>query len=130
MKKVLFAISAVLLALTLASCEVDTSKVTVTVTDLEGNAIADRNVFYTDLASVIIGIAMPDPDAPLKEDNDDHLRYGSTNANGTVTFHYTLAVSSLVYYFFVYDEGSNEWLEQSVKLKKGYNSEITFQVNK
>ena len=130
MKKILFFASAILLAFTFASCEVDTSKVTVTVTDLNGEPINNRNVYYTDLASVIIGVAMPDPAAPLEDDNENHLRYGSTNAQGTVTFTYSLAVNSLDYYYFVYDEGSNEWLSKSVHLKKGYNKEIAFQVNK
>ena len=130
MKKTIFFLAAIFVALSFASCEVDTSKVTVTVTDMNGNPIADRNIYYTDLASVIIGVALPDPDAPLKDENDNELPHGTTNAQGVVTFTYSLAVSNLHYFFYVYDDGANQWLEKSLKLKRGYNSEIAFQVNK
>ncbi|MBQ3673833.1 MAG: hypothetical protein II928_05105 [Paludibacteraceae bacterium] len=129
MKKVLFVLAACLtIALGFTSCNSGIAKVTVEVKDFDNNPIADRKVYYTDLASVIIGIALPDPNAPIKENNDDHLCYGTTGPQGTVTFEYNIW-GDLIYYFYVYDEGANQWREQHVTLKKGYVKELSFQIN-
>ena len=129
MKKVLFVLAACLtIALGFTSCNSGIAKVTVEVKDFDNNPIADRKVYYTDLASVIIGIALPDPNAPIEENNDDHLCYGTTGPQGTVTFEYNIW-GDLIYYFYVYDEGANQWREQHVTLKKGYVKELSFQIN-
>ena len=129
MKKVLFALAALVMAFSFTGCKEGTAKVIVSVTDLENQPIEGRKVYYTDLASVIIGAVLPDPNAPLEEDNEEHLSYGKTNAQGTVTFEYSL-IGDLIYYFYVYDEGSNQWKDDQVTLKKGYVKEINFKVNK
>ena len=129
MKKVLFVLAACLtIAFGFTSCNSGVAKVTVEVKDFDNNPIEGRKVYYTDLASVIIEGVLPDPNAPLEEDNDAHLRYGTTGPQGTVTFEYNIW-GDLLYFFYVYDEGSNQWREQHVTLKKGYVKELSFQVN-
>lgn len=130
MKKVLFVTAAIALAFSFASCKVETSKVTVSVVDLENNPINDREVYYTDMASIIIGTFAPDPNAPLMEDDGDSMSFGRTNAQGTVTFSFDLGVENLDYYFFVLDEGTNQYLSETVHLKRGNNAEVEFKVNR
>ena len=135
MKKFGLLLQMALLGLLFASCTVETSKVTVTVTDLKDNPIANRKVFYTDMASNIIGAIIVDPNAPFKTEEeaakDAELSYGSTNAQGTVTFKFDLGVKKLTYYFYVLDEGSNQWSSKAIEVKRGSDyDDIVFKVNK
>lgn len=129
MKKLLF-FAASILVLALAGCKVETSKVTVSVRDTNGNPIEGRRVYYDDLASSILDILAPDPEAPLTGSDERNLEFGVTNAQGVVTFSFNMSISNLNYYFYVFDKGSNQWHEKSLLVKRGYNSEVEFEVNK
>lgn len=126
-KAILLCLAAVALMFTFQSCKVETSKVTVYVEDQLGMPVANRYVLYTDLASTIIDTAIPDPTDPLGVDG---YSYAQTNTAGYVTINIELAVKSLKYYFYVYDDGSKEWKEQSITLKRGENAELEFVVNR
>ncbi|MBR5677570.1 MAG: hypothetical protein IKX20_05480 [Paludibacteraceae bacterium] len=131
MKKVLFIVAACLtLALGFTSCKIETSEVTVSVTDMDGNPINNREVYYTDMASVIIAGLTPDPNTPVVGPDGEYLEFGRTNAQGTVTFVFYLGVENLDYYFYVLDEGSRQWKDATVHLKRGKNAEVSFKLNK
>lgn len=130
MKKASFILAALLAAFTFASCTVDTSKVKVTVVDQDNQPVADRKVYYTDLASAIISAALPDPTEPLRNDEGVELEHRTTNASGQTTFTFSLGVSSLTYYFYVPDEGADTWVLKSLKVKRGDTQELTIEVNK
>ena len=66
-KYLLIAVACLSLVLGFSSCKVENSQVTVSVTDTEGAPVANRKVYYIDLASSIIDIFTPDPTDPLKE---------------------------------------------------------------
>ena len=128
MKKILFALLAVL-TLVLTGCKIDNAKVTVSVKDTAGNPVADRYVFYTDKISAITDLVLPSPEAMLEGD-DGTWQYGSTNAQGTVTFNIIMVVPSLTYEFVVYDLGNGDPIIKEVKVKRGEANEVEFEVNK
>ncbi len=130
MKKLTFIASALLMVLCFASCEVDTSKVTVTVVDQENNPVADRKVYNIDMASAIIAAALPSPEQPLMDSDGTELDHRTTNAQGTTTFTFSLATKNLIYYFYVPDEGADTWVVKSLKVERGAEQEITIEVNK
>jgi len=130
MKKILLVVAACMtIAMGFTSCKVETSEVTVNVTDRDGFPIANREVYYTDMASVIVSGLTPDPSTPITGSDGEELAYGKTDAFGTVTFRFDLAVENLDYYFYVFDEGSRQWRDKTVHLRRGKNAEITFEVN-
>lgn len=126
-KSILFCLAAAALMFTFQACSVKTSKVTVSVYDTAHEPVANRYVLYTDLATSIFDIAIPDPTDPLGVEG---YEYAQTNAQGIVTINIDLAVKSLKYYFYVYDEGSKQWKDQTVTVKKGDDIDIEFEVNK
>ena len=128
MKKTLFILTA-LLAVVFTGCKVETSEVTVSVVDTEGNPMANRDILYTDLASVILDATLPSPES-LLTGIPEGWEYASTNAQGVVTIKIDMSVSKLTYYFEVFDYGSNKWVEEKLKLKKGEKAEVNFVVNK
>ena len=131
-KYLLIAVACLSLVLGFSSCKVENSQVTVSVTDTEGAPVANRKVYYVDLASSIIDIFTPDPTDPLKEDDErlEEVDYVVTNAQGTVTFNIPLMVKSLDFYFYVFDEGSRQWQEKTVKIHRGVNADVEFVVNR
>lgn len=128
MKKTLFILTA-MLAVVFTSCEVKTSEVTVSVVDTEGNPMNNREVLYTDMASLILDAALPSPES-LVTGIPEGWEYATTNAQGIVTLKIDLGVKKLTYYFEVFDYGSNKWVENKLELKKGENAEVEFVVNK
>ena len=129
MKKLFFALLSVL-AIAFTSCKVDDATVTVSVKDTAGNPVANRAVFYTDQASLILGSVLPPSPTELLLLDDESWEYVETNKQGTVTFKVLLAAAKTEFYFLVYDEGSNQWIEKDVILQRGVNDEIEFEVNK
>ena len=128
MKKILFVLAACMtLALGFTSCKLETAKITIAVTDLQNNPIADRPIYWTTEAAVYASLITPAPDAPLRDTEVEDLSYMETNAQGIVT---TEIVAGLQYCYLVKDLGSNQWQSQVVKLQGGEEKEITFKVNK
>lgn len=130
MKKVLFALLAVI-AIAFTSCKIENAKVTLTVQDTAGAPVANRNVFYIDKASYILGAVLPPTPTELITGLDESgWEYVQTNQAGTVTFNVPMAVAHANYYFEVFDEGSNQWVEKEITLVRGQNELIEFTVNK
>lgn len=130
MKKVFFVFLSVL-AIVLTSCKFENTNVTVSVQDTEGAPVANRMVFYTDQASLILDVVLPPtPDELIGVEEGGSWLYVTTNKQGTVTFPIVMGVAKLKYYFIVFDEGSNQWVEKEVTLQRGVNETIEFEVNK
>lgn len=130
MKKVLFALAALVMAVCFTSCEVDTAKVTVTVVNEDGEPVSGRKVYAVDLITAISESALPSPLDPLVDEDGEEYNYRTTGANGTTTFTFTLATRSLTYYFYVPDEGSNDWELKTLKVERGGKQELHIEVNK
>ncbi len=128
MKKITLVLVA-LLTLVFTGCKTEDSKVTVNVHDTLGVPVANRYVLYADYASIITEEILPSPEA-LLTDIPDYYEYAQTNAAGSVVIPMSLSVSKIKYYFTVFDEGSNKWIDKTVELKRGVNEEINFEVNK
>ncbi|MBR4564861.1 MAG: hypothetical protein IKO26_10470 [Paludibacteraceae bacterium] len=129
MKKFFFACLAVM-TIAFTSCKLDDATVIVTVKDKTGEPVANREIFYTDEASLVIGAVLPPSPTELIGLDDESWAYVETNKQGTVTFKVLMGVASLKHYFIVFDEGSKEWVEKTVTLQRGLNEEIEFEVNK
>jgi len=127
MKKVLFALLAVV-ALALTSCKFDNAHVSVYVSDEFELPVANRAVFYTDKASLIIGAVLPPTPDELIGMEDSSWEYVLTNQLGYAKFDVLMGVSSMKYYFIVYDEGTRGWKEKEVTLRRGENEDIEIQV--
>jgi len=128
MKKLTFVLVA-LLTLAFTGCKVETSKVTVSVTDKAGAPLADRYVFYADAVSVILDAAMPSPEE-LITDTSDAWEVASTNAQGVVELSINLGVNKLSYCFMTYDYGKLDWEMQTVELHRGKNADVVLKINK
>ena len=128
MKKLAFVLVA-LLTLAFTGCKVETSKVTVAVTDKAGVPLADRYVFYADVVSVALEELAPSPES-LITDTSDAWEVVSTNAQGTVEFNINLGVSKLKYYFMTYDYGKLDWEIKTVEMHRGKNEDIVLVINK
>ena len=130
MKKLMLALVAlVMVGISFTGCKVEKSEVTVSVYDVMGNPINNRAVLYTDAVSAALDTFIPSPES-LVTDIPDGMQYALTNAQGTVTIPFDLSVSKLTYYFYVFDEGSQKWLDKTVELVRGKNAEIKFEVNR
>lgn len=130
MKKVVFILLSVL-AIALTSCKYDNASVTVNVKDTAGAPVADRMVFYTDQASLIMDAVLPPtPEELLGLEEGSSWSHVETNKQGTVSFQIMMGVAKLKYYFIVFDLGSNQWVEKEVTLQRGLNEQIDFEVNK
>lgn len=129
MKKLFFALLSVL-AIAFTSCKLDDATVTVSVKDKLGDPVANRAVFYTDQASLILGSVLPPSPTELLLLDDESWEYVETNKQGTVTFKILMGVAKAQFYFLVFDEGSNQWEQKEVTLQRGLNEEIEFEVNK
>lgn len=131
MKKVLFVLAACMtLALGFTGCKkTKLADVEISVVDNQNNPVADRVVIYTDEVSTIISALVPDPSDPLKDEADwaEEINYVQTNAQGTVTLRNVIV--GINYVFYTYDDGSNQWLDKTIKIQEGKNS-VQFQVNK
>jgi len=130
MKKILFVFAALLtLAFGFTGCKTETADVEISVVDNNGAPVADRVVIYTDEVSTIIDALVPDPSDPLKDEEDwaEEIKYVRTGAQGTVILRNVIV--GINYIFYVYDDGSNQWLSQKLKIQKGKN-EVKFVVNK
>jgi len=127
MKKVFIALLAVA-AIALTSCKFDNAHVTVSVIDEFELPVANRAVFYTDKASLIIGAVLPPTPEELIGLGDSSWEYVTTNQLGYVTFDVLMGVSKMKYYFIVYDEGTRGWKEKEVELQRGKNEEIVIAV--
>ena len=133
MKKFLLIIAAIMtVTFGFTSCEIEKSEITVNVKNMDGNPVAERRVYWSDLAEDLVGTFAPDPDEPLKSDEqkEKELKYVVTNDKGTCVFEYTMAVKSMPMYFYVFDEGSRQWKSEYLNLKRGENATIEFKVNK
>ena len=128
MKKLAFVLVA-LLTLAFTGCKVETSKVTVAVTDKAGVPLADRYVFYADVVSATIEELAPSPQS-LITDTSDAWEVASTNAQGTVEFNIHLGVSKVNYYFMTYDYGKLDWEIKTVEMHRGKNEDIVLVINK
>ncbi|MBR3647425.1 MAG: carboxypeptidase regulatory-like domain-containing protein [Paludibacteraceae bacterium] len=130
MKKVFFVFLSVL-AIVLTSCKFENANVTVSVRDTEGAPVANRQVFYTDQASLILSVALPpSPEELLGIEETSAWEHVETNAQGTVSFQVMMGVAKLKYYFIVFDNGSKQWVQKEVTLQRGQNEQIDFEVNK
>ena len=118
-----------LLTLAFTGCKVETSKVTVAVTDKQDKPLADRYVFYADVVSVILDATMPSPEE-LITDTSDAWEVASTNAQGTVDLNINLGVAKLSYYFMTYDYGKMDWEIKTVELHRGQNADVVLKINK
>ena len=130
MKKVMFVLAAMCIALSFVGCEIRESKVKVYVVDQDNKPVADRVVYYDDLASAVIDAALPAPDEPLRDDQGRELAHQTTNAQGYTTFTLNYLSKSMPYTFYVWDYGSDKWMTKGLNAKAGENYEITLQVNK
>ena len=128
MKKIAFILVA-MVALAFTGCKVETSEVTVTVTDKSGNPLPDRYVFYADVVSVAIEELAPSPEALLSE-TSDAWKEASTNGQGVVQLKINLSTGKLMYYFITYDFGANNWETKTVELHRGQNADVVLSVNK
>lgn len=128
MKKVLLVLTA-MLTLVFTGCKIENSNVTVSVEDTEGYPVANRGIFYSDLASIIIGELVPSPEE-LATGVSDVWEYAVTNRQGTVVIRIPLGVSKMKYEFLVWDEGAQQWITKEVELHRGENEEIRFVVNR
>ena len=128
MKKLAFALVA-MLALVFTGCKTETSEITVYVEDASEMPVAQRQVFYADWASLIIGEVLPSPEE-LATDINDSWEYAETNKDGKVVIPISLSVAKLKYQFMVFDLGVNKWVEETRELHRGVNDEIVFKVNK
>ena len=129
MKKILLSFLAVM-ALVLTGCKIENADVTVTVMDTMGAPVANRYVFFTDKASAIMDAVLPPTPTELIDLESESWSYVVTNKLGTVSFTIPMLTSSLTYYFIVFDEGSNSWKDKEVKIQRGKNEEIVFEVNR
>jgi hypothetical protein len=126
MKKLAFALVA-MLALVFTGCKTETSEITVYVEDASELPVAQRQVFYADWASLIIGEVLPSPEE-LISGGSDVWDVAITNQLGVATIKIPLSVGSMRYQFMVYDYGTRGWKEQTVNLQRGKNEELTFKV--
>lgn len=116
---------AMVMAIILTGCSVGTSKVKVTVNDQDGKPVANQVVYYTDMASTIISVVVPNPLDPA---GITDLNWDRTNAQGVCEVEFGQLSKNMTYYFYVYDEGKGKWYDKLVTLKKGDNGEINFVV--
>ena len=128
MKKVFFALLSVL-AIAFTSCKFDNANVTVSVKDKDGDPVADREVFYTDKASMIIGALLPPSPEELIGLDDGSWEYRTTNKSGIANLKIMMGVASAKYFFLVYDKETRGWKDKEVTLKRGENQDIEFVVN-
>ena len=127
MKKVIFALFAVM-AFAFTSCQ-NEATFTVSVKDTEGDPVADRYVFFKDKASMIADFVLP----PTPEEllgAESGWSYVITNRAGVVDVTFNIGFSKATYYFYVFDNGSQQWKEKEVVLVKGQNEPIDFVVNR
>ncbi|MBQ7531028.1 MAG: hypothetical protein IJT12_04920 [Paludibacteraceae bacterium] len=130
MKKLFLALLSVL-AIAFTGCKIENATVTANVADTAGDPVANRYVFYIDKASYIVGaILPPSPTEILTGIDESGWSYAVTNKLGTVTFNIPMGVAKAKFYFIVFDEGSNQWVEKEVELTRGVNEEIDFVVNR
>lgn len=118
-----------MLTLVFTGCKTETSQVTVYVEDKTGEPMADHYVFYADYASIILDAALPSPES-LLTDVSDCWEVGKTNKAGSVTFNIPLSVAKLKYSFITYDEGTFEWVQKDVELRRGVNETVVLVVNR
>ena len=135
-KYLLIAMACLSLVFGFASCKVGNAKVTVTVTDNDGNPVVGRKVYYMDMATAIIKALTPDPADGLRttEEAMEDVSYLVTNEQGTATREMPMLVESIDFYFYVFDKGSSiegepECKVEARKIKQGEHAEITFKVN-
>lgn len=130
MKKILFLLISVM-AIAFTSCKIENATVAAHVEDTAGAPVADRYIFYIDKASYIIGAVLPPTPTEMVSGLDESgWEYVVTNKAGNVTFNLPLAVAKANYYFIVFDEGSQNWVEKEVTIHRGQNEEISFVVNR
>ena len=129
MKKLFFVLLSVM-AVALTGCKFDNATVTVTVMDKYEDPVPNRYVLYQDKVSAILDLVGPlTPEEIVEGVEDSNWDYVKTDKYGTVTFQIVMGVSSLNYYFYVYDEGAKKWLSKEVSVKRGGTTEVDFVVN-
>ena len=128
MKKFAFVLVA-MLAMVFTGCKTETSKITVYVEDGMGLPVANCPVFYADYVSIILDAVLPSPEQ-LVTDMEDCWEYAETNVLGVATINLSMSVSQLTYRFMVYDQSKRDWVYKDVKLRRGINDEISFEINK
>ena len=126
MKKLALVLVA-MLTMVFTGCKTETSTITVYVQNAQGDGVAQRPVFYADLASLIIGEILPSPEE-LAYDTNDAWNYVTTDSYGVATIKISLSVAKLKYQFMVWDEGSRGWKDKTVELRRGINEEIMLEV--
>ncbi|MBO7457657.1 MAG: hypothetical protein J6T80_00170 [Paludibacteraceae bacterium] len=129
MKKVLFVLAAMIVAMSFSSCKFEKSSITVKVIDQDSLPVAARNVYYDDLAIAIIDAALPSPDEPLRDDEGREIAHQKTNASGETTIEVTLGVDKMPYFFYVFDEGTDKWVSTILDVKRGQHHDLTIKVN-
>ena len=118
------------MAISLTGCKFDNATVTVTVMDKYEDPVPNRYVLYQDKVSAILDLVGPlTPEEIVEGVEDSNWDYVKTDKYGTVTFKIVMGVSSLNYYFYVYDEGAKKWLSKEVSVKRGGTTEVDFVVN-
>ena len=129
MKKLFFVLLSVM-AIALTGCKFDNATVTVTVMEKYEDPVPNRYVLYQDKVSAILDLVGPlTPEEIVEGVEDSNWDYVKTDKYGTVTFKIVMGVSSLNYYFYVYDEGAKKWLSKEVSVKRGGTTEVDFVVN-
>lgn len=126
MKKLALVLVA-MLTMVFTGCKTETSTITIYVQDSDELPVAQRSVFYADLASLIVGEILPSPEE-LAYDTNDAWECATTNALGIAKVQISLSVSKLKYKFMVWDEGKREWKDKTVELRRGINEEIELNV--
>jgi len=129
MKKVLFIVACLTLALGFTGCKkIKLADVEISVVDKNGTPLPGRIVIYTDAVSTLIDVLVPDPAAPLKDESDlaAETQYVKTGADGYVTL--KDAIVDVEYAFYTYDDLSNQWVEETRKITEGKNS-VQLKVN-
>lgn len=112
-----------MLAMVFTGCKTETSTITVYVEDGSGLPVAQRAVYYADLASIIIDEVLPSPDGL-----SDAWEVVPTNALGVAKIQISLSVSKMKYQFMVWDYGKREWVSKTPELRRGINEEIDLKV--
>lgn len=122
MKKLALVLVA-MLAMVFTGCKTEKSTITISVEDEMGVPVAQRAVYYADLASLIIDEVLPSPDGL-----SDAWNVVPTNTLGIANIEISLSVSKLKYQFMVWDYGRNKWVDKTVELRRGINEVIEFKV--
>ena len=126
MKRILcIAVACLAVVLCFNSCKLDVAEQTIVVVDNDSLPVANRTIYYTNIASICADILSPID--PLTDGDFVGMDSLSTNAQGTVT---KKILANLLYVFAVKDEGTNEYITKSVKAPKGNAPEIIFVVSK